>query len=184
MIENTSKLRNVSAAVFSGLIVVGIVTCVICDLAVTGKLSWSLISISSLLYSWLLFFPGIFFKRNSICFMIVSLSVFTVPYLYVIRRVLSINETIINVGIPISLIAILYAWCCFVIFKLAKKKIKIACALCLLLAIPVSFAINYSLTKTLNEPLVDVWDVLTYALLAVGAVVLFILSFRSNKENA
>lgn len=59
MKNKVRSFYSVAAAVFSGALLVGIIVCVICDLAVSGGFTWSLFPVSSAVFAWAVFFPVI-----------------------------------------------------------------------------------------------------------------------------
>ena len=73
-----------------------------------------------------------------------------------------------------SLIAILYMWCIFGIFRNLKTRKRKAIGITFLLAIPISFIINIALSKMILEPIMDMWDILLITILLVLASIFFI----------
>ena len=56
--EKHRKKNAVIPLLFSITLLTGILVCFICDIAISGKLTWSRISVSSILFAWILFFPS------------------------------------------------------------------------------------------------------------------------------
>ncbi|MDE7364712.1 MAG: hypothetical protein K2N27_07505, partial [Ruminococcus sp.] len=52
--------RLTIAFAFSLILLTGIITCFICNFAVSGGLTWSLIPFISICFAWFLLFPAIF----------------------------------------------------------------------------------------------------------------------------
>lgn len=66
--DENNMTRNVLIAVlFSMMLFVGIMVCLICDLAISGHVTWSLIPVSSIVFSWLILFPGILLGKRGGC---------------------------------------------------------------------------------------------------------------------
>lgn len=58
--DETNKKRHVLIAIlFSTILLSGIAVCLICNIAVSGSLTWSLIPTNSILFAWVLIFPMI-----------------------------------------------------------------------------------------------------------------------------
>ena len=57
--ENHINRNAVISIIFSCTLLIGAAVCVICDLAITKRLTWSLIPISSVLLAWVVLFPVI-----------------------------------------------------------------------------------------------------------------------------
>lgn len=63
--ENSRTKNRVAAAVFSFSLLIGLVVCLICDLAITGGLTWSLIPASSIIFAWAVSIPGIIGEKGN-----------------------------------------------------------------------------------------------------------------------
>ena len=86
-------------------------------------------------------------------------------------------------GTIMSVIAIIYLWCIFGIFKfLQTRKIK-AVGITLLLSIPFYLIINIVLSRMISEPIIDIWDILSALILLVLASILFLYDYTKNKKQ-
>ena len=56
--ENNMTKNVVVSVLFSMLLLTGIMICLICNLAVFGRLTWSPIPVSSIIFAWLVLLPG------------------------------------------------------------------------------------------------------------------------------
>lgn len=176
-------VQKISAAVFTLLLLVGIVTCIICDSAISASLTWSLIPVSSIVFGWLIFFPLIRLGERGVWLSMVTLSVFTIPYLLVLDRLIGSVEMLFPIGIRMSVISIAFLWIIFALFKLLRFRKMLAASISLLLAIPVSLLVNFTLSGIINEPLFDVWDAMTCSILILAAVVLGVFDWITRKEK-
>lgn len=170
--ENGRTKNVLIAAVFSAALLIGIMVCMICDLAITGSLTWSLIPTGSIAFAWVVSFPGIILGRKGMLISLISLSVFTVPYLFLLSRILGAKE-VFSIGSVMAVIAIAFMWIVAAVFRrMGKSRIPAALGVNFLLAVPFLFIVNGALRKMIGEPILDVWDLLT-------VFVLFILAFAS-----
>lgn len=184
--EKTVKVRlkafkNISFIMFSAVLLIGMVVCTICDLAISGTLSWSLYPIGSIIFTWLVFFPVVKFGKKGIFGTIISLSILIIPYIYFLNFLIPTNRLLLPIGISVSIISIVYIWIAFAVFKVLKKRKLSASAISLLLGIPTEFLITYCLTKYINEPLFDVWDFTSIVVIVITALILLIIDFKRNK---
>jgi len=132
-VKSKAKLiQNICAAVFSGLILAGIVVCAIVDAAISGALTWSLIPISSSVFSWLVFMPIIKYDIKGIVPSLIIVSVFIVPFLLILSSLIDSGGLLIPIGVRMSAISVLYLWSVFVIFKILWSRKLIAAAASLL----------------------------------------------------
>ena len=64
--ENNLNKNVVICFIYSLTLMVGIVVCVICDIALSGGLTWSLIPLSSIIFAWVISFPVIILGKRGI----------------------------------------------------------------------------------------------------------------------
>ncbi len=183
--EKTSKKKmadflNIAAAAFSASLLLGIAVCIICDMAITGHLTWSLYVISSCIFTWLVFFPLVKKGVKGIRICLVSLSVLIIPFLFVLSRIIGENTIMMPISIRVSLLSIVWIWLVYLLFiKLPDKKLY-AAAYALLSSIPLSLAINVSVSLILGEPVFDAWDLLSCILTLLPAGALLFFARRKN----
>lgn len=181
--ENSRTKNRVAAAVFSFSLLIGLTVCLICDLAITGGLTWSLIPISSIVFAWAVSIPGIIGGKRGITGSLMALSVFTVPYLYLLSRILDVKG-VFSVGAVMAVIAIVFLWIGAAIFRgLGKSRMPAALGFTFLLGIPLLFIINGVLSKMIAEPVLDLWDVLTVFILLILAFASFVWGGYGKKSK-
>lgn len=175
----TNKIHNKLAISFSILLLLCILVCAICDMAISGTFTWSLYPISSILFVWLVFVPLVKSGNNSVPWSLTNFSFLLIPFLYVISEI-SCNNLVLPIGVRISLAYIVYLWCDYVIFRMLKARKILAAALSLILIIPLCVVINLILSKILSISLFDIWDILSCAVIIVIAIALFITDFKKH----
>ena len=89
--RRATSFRNILAIAFSLLLLVGMVVCLICDIAISGKFTWSLYPISSILFAWVVMVPFVKCGRKGLLGSLVALSIFIIPFLYVTMRFFACN---------------------------------------------------------------------------------------------
>ena len=137
-------------------------------------------SISSIIFTWVVCFPVIIAGKKGICVSLISLSVFIIPYLYILSAL--IGETaIFAIGAAMSAISIVYLWIIYVLFLRWKERILVAAGVMWLLTIPYMLLINTTLSRMLSEPVIDVWDILSAFLLMVAAFTFFVCDYVKRK---
>ncbi len=182
--ENKVKsIHNILAIIFSLLLLTGITVCAICDLAVSGNFTWSLFPVSSIVFAWLVLFPIIKLGRKGFCCAMIALSVIIVPFLYILDCLIENSGLILSIGIRMAVIFVAFLWVIFALFKILKFRKLIASAISLLLAIPVCLLINSSLHQFIHQPLVDVWNILTFSIIIIAASVLLIRNGTIQKKK-
>lgn len=99
--------QNTLVISFSILLLLGILVCSICDMAISGTFTWSLYPISSILFVWFVFSPVVKFGNKGILGSLIIFSILLIPFLYVISKIVC-SDLIMQIGVRISLISIIY----------------------------------------------------------------------------
>lgn len=155
--KNRSKLANLKK---TGLILIttaffiAAVVCLICDYCISGGLGWSLIVISSLIFSWILLLPFLRTAKNTINTIrlgLIILSLSIIPYLAILGLLLK-EGMIFTMGSCLAIISLVGIWCIYaVFFKLSHRKLLAAGFSCLIL-VPVTILINYTVGLFIRQP--------------------------------
>ncbi len=144
------------AVLFSGGLFAGVLTCFLCDRALSGGLSWSLLVALSAGYGWELLFPLIARKRGGLTGSLVALSLFTVPYLYGLSRLLNMGA-VFRVGTAMAAISLLFLWLAFAVLRRRGRTAAALGWICLLLA-GLTAAVNGALYLLGVSPPPDAWN--------------------------
>ncbi len=176
------SFQNVLLISFSILLLLGIIVCSICDVAISGTFTWSLYPISSILFVWFVFVPLIKFGRKGTLGSLAVFSILIIPFLCVISKIVD-NNLIMSIGIRMSSFSIAYLWCVYLIFRGLKERKIIATAFSLLLAIPLCIIINVSLAGMISVSFFDMWDILSFAIIIVSVIALLVIDyFKRHKK--
>ncbi|GFZ29612.1 hypothetical protein CSC2_01380 [Clostridium zeae] len=158
----------------------GIFVCMICDMAISGAFTWSLYPISAISFSWLIIIPLFQLKKNNVCMSLVSLSVFIIPFLFILNKIIGGTKFMLPLGIPVSLIAIAYMWTIYILASIKNSAKWNMAAISILLGIPVSLIINYIVAKFTNQPIINVWNILSWGIQVVLSIVLFFIGKKQE----
>ena len=179
--ENNIAKNVVVSALFSITLLVGIMVCGICDFAISGSLSWSLIPITSIVFVWVISFARIMLGKKGIIKSLIALSVFVIPYIYLLSRKLNVKE-LFQLGTIISLISLLFLWIVFAVFcRIGKTRKLVALGTTALLIVPFVIIVNVLLSKMLETPIFDVWDFLSIFVLLILSIVFFACDYAEKK---
>lgn len=178
-----AKKNHILSIGFSVILLVGIVIPCICDMAIFGKLTWSLISLSSIIFAWLTFFPIIMSGKRGIVWSLASISILIFPYLYILGNLLS-TKAVFSIGAIMAIISDIYLWTVFAIIKyIGYKKIQTYGIVCLS-AIPFTLIVNASLSGLIAEPIIDIWDIFTIGLLLIASIMLLVCGGIAKNTSA
>ena len=179
--ENNMTKNVIISILFSVTLLIGIMVCLICNIAISGNLTWSLIPVSSIVFAWVISFPSIILGKRRIIVSLISLSVFIVPYLFLLGSLIKVKE-VFSIGAVVAVISIVFLWIIAAIFnRIGKEKKIVALGTTFLLAIPFVIVINIILSKMIDEPILDVWDLLSIFILLILAFVFFICDYAKKK---
>lgn len=178
--ENNMAKNLIISILFSVTLLVGIMVCLICNIAISGNLTWSLIPISSIIFVWVISIPSIILGKRGIILSFISLSVFIIPYLFLLGSIIKSKE-VFSIGAVLAMVSIAFLWIIVAVFRLIKTRKLVALGITFLLAIPFVFIINIMLSKMIAEPILDVWDMLSIFILLILAFVSFICETVQRK---
>ena len=177
--ENNMTKNVIISILFSATLLIGIMVCLICNIAISGNLTWSLIPVSSIVFAWAISFPSIILGKRGIIVSLISLSVFIVPYLFLLGSLLKVKE-VFSVGAVMAAASIVFLWIIVVVFKRMERKLA-ALGTTFLSAIPFMIVVNVILSKMIEEPVLDVWDMLAIFMLLILSFVSFICEYAKKK---
>lgn len=171
--ENSLTVNMVVSIIFSSALLIGMAVCAVCDIAISGTFTWSLIPISSILFSWVVTFPVIALGRRGVRGSLAALSVFTFLYLYILSELTGVRA-VFSIGAAMTVIALVYLWLVIAVFYRLRARKAAALGVSFLLGIPLLFAVNATLSGMIGEPPVDIWDILSVFVLLVAAFTAFV----------
>ncbi len=179
--ENNLKKNVIISILFTTALLIGILVCLICNLAISGSLTWSLIPISSIAFAWAVTFPSIILGKKGMIVSLISLSVFILPYLFLLSCFIKAPE-IFSIGAVTAAASIVFLWVITAVLKyIGKTRPLTALGIVFLLAVPFLFIINILLSKMIAEPILDIWDMLTVFILLIFAFVTFAFDYVKKK---
>lgn len=179
--ENNMTKNAVISLLFSATLLIGIMVCLICNIAISGNLTWSLIPISSIVFVWVVSFPSIIWGKKGMLISLISLSAFVIPYLFLLSRLIKVKE-VFSVGVIMAVASILFLWVIAAIWnRVGKTRKLIALGMIFLLAIPFMVIINVILSRMIVEPVLDIWDMLSIFILLILAFISFICDYAKKK---
>ena len=178
--ENNIKKNVVIFTIYSLVLLIGIMVCSICDIAISGGLTWSSIPMVSIVFAWVISFPVTLAGRKGITGCLVSLSIFLIPYLYILSRLIHVRQ-VFSIGSVMSLVSVFYLWLVSGIYRKLKTRKLAATGTVLLTAIPFMFVVNITLSRMIEEPVVDIWDIISTFILLAAAFAFYAADYGTNQ---
>ena len=178
--ENNITKNGIISILFSVILLIGIMVCLICNIAISGSLTWSLIPVGSIIFAWAISFPSIILGKKGIFVSCMSFSIFIVPYLFLLSSLIKVKE-VFSIGVAIAVTSIVFLWVIIATFnRIGKEKKFVALGITFLSAIPFMIIINMILSKIIGEPVLDVWDLLSIFMLLILAFISFICNYAKT----
>lgn len=179
--ENNITKNGIISILFSVVFLIGIMVCLICNIAISSSLTWSLIPVGSIVFAWAISFPSIILGKKGIFVSCMSFSIFIVPYLFLLSSLIKVKE-VFSIGAAIAVTSIVFLWIIIAIFiRIGKEKKFAALGITFLSAIPFVIIVNMILSKMIGEPVLDVWDLLSIFMLLILAFISFICNYARKK---
>lgn len=182
--ESKNKtFHNVLTLALSVCSFIAVFVCFLVDFAVNGRFSWSLIVFACVLLSYLVSFPIIKFGKRGIAVTLLASTALAVPFILVLKTLLMFDTAATKISISICAAAFLYLWALCFIFKILKSRKLLAYSIALILLIPLNIAINLILAKILLIPIIDLWDIMSFAIVFVISAVLLFFDYKKKRIN-
>ena len=121
--------------------IIGIMVCCICDIAISGTLTWSLIVLSSILVTWITSFPVILLGKRGVLVAMIAISIIIVPFMYILSILIKVNE-VFSIGAIMSIISLAFLWIIYALYYRLKERKFLATGITFLFAIPFTLLIN------------------------------------------
>ncbi len=166
--ENNMSKNKVISIIYTMTMLVAVIVCCICDVAADGSFTWSLITLSAILFAWIISFPVIILGKKGILGGMLSLSIFIVPFLYLLG-VLVNTASVFRIGAVMSICALVYMWAVYALCLRLRNRKMLAAGIAFSLAVPFVLIVNIALSKMIGEPVFDIWDMLSAFILLVLA---------------
>lgn len=180
--EINLNTRKIIGFIYTGIMILGAIICLICNFAINGFFSWSLIPLSSIIFVWLMTIPLILMGRKGIVRGLIICSILIIPYLYVLSEIIDIRG-VFTYGAVYGLLSVSYIWCVYFIFKRFSKRMVLAIAYTLIMTIVLKIAIDVATSKMFNVPMIDAWNILSLGVLLILTLGLFLLDATKNKKS-
>ncbi|MCI8360040.1 MAG: hypothetical protein HFE86_01720 [Clostridiales bacterium] len=180
--DRPGRVRRLCALLLPALLALGLLACSIVDLAINGSFTWSRIPMASALLVCAVTLPALLLPRRGLLWALTAAALLTYPFLYILHLIIGDGGAVLSIGLFASCAGLLYLWLAFLLLVKIQNKWT-ACALLLLLAIPLHMAVNLYLHGSIGEPLCDVWDMMTFAVLLAAAGLLYGAGRSRNQKR-
>jgi transcriptional regulator with XRE-family HTH domain len=178
--EKNMNKNTIILTIYTITMVIGILVCCICDIAISGTLTWSLIVLSSVLVTWIASFPFILLGKKGVLVALIAVSILIIPFMYILSILIKVNE-VFRIGAIMSIIAIVFLWIIYILYYRLRERKLLATGITFLFAIPFILLTNSILSKMIGEPVIDIWDILSVFILLIIAFAFIIGDYARKK---
>lgn len=159
------SLRVICSVIFTVILLIGAAVCIICDLAITGTMTWSFFPVVCCAFAGVVCIWPIRYGVRGIRRALIALSAAILPFLFVLDRLTA--PRILPVGVPMALIGVAFVWYCYLVTVWQRKRKMRAAALIFAGAIAAQLVIVWILSYLIGDHF-DLWDMLSIAVMAAG----------------
>lgn len=178
MKQKYSKKQLVFIAI-SVLFLTAIATCLIVNIALEKRVSWSMIPIISTLFAWLIMASAFVLKNKRIRGILISFSVCILPFLYVLDRATS-HSWFFSMALPLGVLVLIGSW---VVYGLTRTNMSrwIITAIAVLFVSPIDFLVDWLVDRDISMLL----NPSNIAVLSgsIVVVVIFVIIGIKSKQN-
>lgn len=141
------QFGKILAIILSVCLLLAICTCVIVNVAVNHRLSWSLLVTVCCIMAGCLLLPPLLKKKKGIFYSLCFLSLLLIPFLASIELIisgsLSATGWVPGIGIPVSFVWLIILWLIFLLYKKTKINLWYIICIILIVSIPGQLITNY-----------------------------------------
>ena len=169
--DKRARRRKMAALIFSATLLTAAVICMICDLSINGRFTWVVYPVSSLLYAWIVVMPPLYIPRQRIFTALLSVSVFTLPFLLVLSQAVG-GGWFLPIAVPCTLASLAWTWVVY-LTAVTSKNGWYAAAMGFLCVLPLDLCIDVSVAAYTHLPAFNGWNLVELVFCLVVAGVLF-----------
>lgn len=179
--QRNFKTLNIAIGVISLIFLISIFICILCDLATSKTISWSIIPSCSIVLAWFIIIPIIRFKKNKLAISLLCLSILIIPFLWIIEKNISSNDWLNSIGIPIVIASLSYLWGVVYLFCYTKINRWYGVSIAFIM-IPI---VDIIIDIVLGRLLIDYFFLLTMLGAVTISITFFYIGFwRKDKKKS
>lgn len=172
--RNWQRFCDICAILLTASFTLAAITCIICEIAVSHRLSWSWIVIASLAYSWVIIMPLLKCDTKKIRWSLLSTIIGIFPLLFIIGNIVG-DSRVYTMGGIISLMSAIALWLIYLTFVYLHNYLFAAYGIACLIFIPLQIGINTVVTRFTNEIQSSPTQTAINVVASTGAALLFFL---------
>lgn len=164
-------MKKILGTLYSLITLIGLNACIIIDFSINHEFTWSYICTPSIALAWLVLYPLIRYGTKEIPYALKMLSIFIIPYLFILSVLIS--KSIINIGLFIAVISIIYLWCQYNILKTSKDLKYFSLSASFFVTLLLYLIIDIYICFIFPKELLGIWDFLGILVFLLTAIIFF-----------
>lgn len=169
------NLKKWGLCVFTFTCLIAMTVCIVCDYVQNKNLTWSLITVLSVIAGWIILLPIFKAESRVIRKSMIAMSLVVIPFLAGLSAILRLS-IIWSMGSCIAALSIMAAWGIYGTFVKCQKRVFLALAISILIVIPLTCGIVHISAYFVETLYVDLASDLFHIIttLMLSAVFLFL----------
>ena len=169
--------------IFTVACLAAILTCMIVNFAIDRQITWAAYTILSVPFGWLVLSP-LAIKKYGAALSLFSLTLFTVPFLFVLDRLTPVDSWFFPLGIPSAIVGAIAAWLFFLLFRFVKINVWYKSAITVFITgVMINPVINYFVDRFATDQSSLLSTILTAAGCLILAVALWIAGYGKARKT-
>lgn len=169
--DKASRRLRLAGLIFTAASFLAALTCAICDLSIHGRFTWLIFPLSSILFGWLVLAPLFFVRRQRLFLMLLSSSIFLLPFLLVLSQATG-GGWFFPLGVPCALVSLGWLWTIYLTAAVSHSGWYTG-GVSFLTAPIINLTVDLTVSFYTHTISLDGWDLVSAVLCVVSAAVLF-----------
>ncbi|MCL1834663.1 MAG: DUF6320 domain-containing protein [Oscillospiraceae bacterium] len=119
MVVFYDRNRKLFFQVFSICCFIAVLTCIIVNVAIDRRITWSAYVILSVAFGWLVVSP-VFIRKYGIVLSLCSIMLYVLPYLLLLEKITPVDGWFMPLGLPSGIIGIIAMWVFYLLFRFVR----------------------------------------------------------------
>ena len=168
---------------FSVACLIAVFTCLIVNFAIDRQITWAAYALLAVPFGWGVLSPLVF-KKFGAALSLLSLTLLTLPFLFVLDRMTPVDSWFAPLGIPSAVAGVIAAWIFFLLFRYAKINNWYKSAIAVFITgVVVNPVVNYYVDRFVIDESNLLSTILTAAGCLILAIPLFLMGHRRSKAD-
>jgi len=166
---------------FSVACLIAVFTCLIVNFAIDRQITWAAYALLAVPFGWGVLSP-LAIKKFGPPLSLLSLTLLTLPFLYVLDRITPVDSWFAPLGIPSAAAGLVAAWVFYLLFRFVKINNWYKSAITVFIAgVVVNPVVNYYVDRFVIDQPSMLSTILTAAGCLILAIPLFLMGHRRSK---